>query len=421
MKKISIFLALAATVLGFSSCSEDHEPVYKAPTNFVLNEPVLQNQYIELAEGNTLSLVCSQPDYGYSAVANYSAQVSLNADFDEFKTIDNIDGHQARMTFKQEDVAVAICELLGLADEDSYKAMFPEGMTYMPVYFRAVCQLSGVESSLIYSNVVSYNYIKPYFAIATPGYIYLVGSPNNWPTPSESSAASLADWRLWEPDNGIGSKVYSGTFDLPAAPMFRFYTALTGWDNDSYGSQVDDKPVQYPEFTGEGEWDGKIVKGKGSFEFPNFAGGKVTIVVDLSNENEMKVKLVMGEYTPVVASYIYMVGNQANWATPNEASQEIYDQWRLADVTGSGIYEATFDFTDSTLDEMYCRFYAALTGWGAAQYAANPNDGDNTPVELGMPYTTVTGEGCFVVPVAGLKIRVILDTNVPNVIFDIVD
>lgn len=80
-------MAAALAVFGMASCSEDTDPVLQKPTEFVLNVPAMQNQYIELANTSVVELVCSQPDYGYSAVAQYSAQMSLTPDFAEFREI----------------------------------------------------------------------------------------------------------------------------------------------------------------------------------------------------------------------------------------------------------------------------------------------------------------------------------------------
>ena len=71
--------------------------------------------------------------------------------------------------------------------------------------------------------------------------------------------------------------------------MFRFYTALTGWDADSYGSQADDNPIDCA--LDGGVYNGPIVKGKGSFNFPNWEGGKMKITVDLAKENNYKVTM----------------------------------------------------------------------------------------------------------------------------------
>ena len=71
--------------------------------------------------------------------------------------------------------------------------------------------------------------------------------------------------------------------------MFRFYTALTGWDADSYGSQVDDNALDF-EFT-DGQFSSRIVKGKGSFNFPNWAGGDMEMTVNMSDVENMQITI----------------------------------------------------------------------------------------------------------------------------------
>lgn len=39
-----------------------------------------------------------------------------------------------------------------------------------------------------------------------------------------------------------------------------------------------------------GIYDGAIVKGKGSYQLPGWAGGKVKITVNMSNDSKMTVK-----------------------------------------------------------------------------------------------------------------------------------
>ena len=67
-----------------------------------------------------------------------------------------------------------------------------------------------------------------------------------------------------------------------------FYTALTGWDKDSYGIQEKDAPKDIS--MTNGIYDGAIVKGKGSYQLPGWAGGKVKITVNMSNDSKMTVK-----------------------------------------------------------------------------------------------------------------------------------
>lgn len=287
MKKLSIFLACLAALVGFTSCEEDRDPVLQTPTKFVLNIPAFQNQYYQLTEGNTFELTCSQPDYGYSAITQYSAEVSLTEDFAKFEPLKTVTT-STRMVLDDADLATALCKLHGFDSEETYQDL-PAGK----IWLRAVAQLEGVESSLIKSNAVALNNVKFYFAVPQPGFIYLVGSPEGWAGPTEGNAAHYADWRLFEKPDEIGSNVYYGTFDMPAAPMFRFYTALTGWDADSYGSQPDDSPVDVPLVGGSAS--APMVKGKGAYNFPGIAAPcKMEIKVDMSVKNNflLTVKVV---------------------------------------------------------------------------------------------------------------------------------
>ncbi len=373
MKKLSIILAMAAVALGFSSCSQDRDPVLQKPTTFVLNTPAMAAQYINLTPGQMLELTASQPDYGYSAVASYSAQMSLTQDFAVAYDLENLAPTTAVMAIKQADVAVGLMELHGIADEEGFDAVYGQN-PYEKVYFRAVAQLKGVEGSLIYSNVVSYNYVKPYFAIKLPGFIYLVGQHEGWAGPTESNSAYYADWRLFEPANAIGSKVYSGVFDIPAgSAMFRFYTALTGWDADSYGSQVDDNPIDF-EFA-DGSFTTNIVKGKGSFNFPNWPGGDMTITVDMSNSADMILTILEASHEVSVANYIYLVGSISGWMAPGEENADAYMPYRLADNDGSGVYSGSFLAPAGHLN---FRFAMTLEGgWdNPTQFGAAADDAD---------------------------------------------
>ena len=115
-------MAGVAAVFGLSSCDDDKEPVYTPPTadtEFILNEPALANELITLTPESTVELTCSQPDYGFSAITIYSAEVSLDENFADFRTIASSGkGTSARMSYKGSDIAVALCELHGWASKD---------------------------------------------------------------------------------------------------------------------------------------------------------------------------------------------------------------------------------------------------------------------------------------------------------------
>lgn len=293
MKKFNyIFFSLLA-LLFVTSCEEpqDKNPVLQTPTKFVLNNPVMSTQYIELTPTTTVNLSCSQPDYGYASAANYYAQVSFTEDFAEFAEVnENPYTNCAKMEVSGEELAMAMCKLRGVTTEESYV-----DEPACPLFVRLRAEIKGApQQSAIVSNVVVLNQVKAYYAVKLPGYIYLVGQPSGWNEPSAGNAAHYENWKLLEAEDAIGSKVYSGTFEVAAGQAtFRFYRKLQGWDakdeNDiiySLGLKEADEATNV-EFT-DGLYTSPIVDGKGSFSFPDWAGGKMKITVDMSSLNKEK-------------------------------------------------------------------------------------------------------------------------------------
>lgn len=288
MKTIHIgFCALALTALTVTTgCKQNTEPRLEDATEFVLNTPALADQYYTLTPDGTIDLDWSQPDWGYAAAADYKVQVSFHEDFryyenDTYSYVYELPTvyHACNASVPMEDLAIGICKLRGITDEDQYT-----DEDARPVYLRVVGQVPQALGSYIMSNSICLQQVKGYCAIQSPGKIYLVGAPEGWKGPDAGNAAHYSSWALYEPADNIGCKVYNNTFDIPAGnAMFRFYTALTGWDADSWGSQGDDSPLDF-EFT-DGEFNHAIVKGKGSFNFPTWGGGNMDITVDMNTNN----------------------------------------------------------------------------------------------------------------------------------------
>lgn len=277
MKKISILMALLAVMVGFSSCSEDKDPVVQTPTKFELNTPALASQYFELTPTGSLVFTCSQPDYGFTASTTYGLQVSLTEGGESY-ILTPEEPTSAVIRVKAVDVATAMCVLRGITNEDQWTEIEP-----IPLYFSATAQLGDHGSSFIQSNWVRLDQVKGYFAVPVPNYIYLVGSPEGWNGPDAANADHYADWRLFEKTDAIGSNIYYGVFNMPASPIFRFYAKLSGWDGgDSWGSQEDDSPLDY-ELAADGSVTEDLVHGKGSFSFPSWTGGEMTIIVDMNS------------------------------------------------------------------------------------------------------------------------------------------
>ena len=375
MKKLSILFACLVAVLSLNSCKEDADPQYNDPTEFKLNTPALASQYYELTADGTLDLSWSQPNYGYAAAAVYKVSISLLEDFSEAKELTS----EYKICYAQipgSEIAEAICNLRGIESEDDY--------TDEParvVYFRVSAQIKGIEGSEIVSNVIKIDQVKEYCAIQSPGFIYVVGAFTDWTGPDAGAAGHYADFRLFESANAIGSKVYTGIFDIPAGQaMFRFYTALTGWDADSYGSQTDDSPIDC--VLDGGVFNGPIVKGKGSFNFPDWAGGKMKITVNMNN---MSVIMEEGGVDTSNSPFIYLVGAPSGWTAPLADNAAHYEAWKLFDVEGNGVYVGTFQVNAG---EFIFRFYKELTGWEAASFGSQVED---NPIDIALTDGVDTG------------------------------
>lgn len=412
MKKLSILFACLVAVLGFSSC-EDTDPQYQNPTKFVLNTPALANQLYELSADGTIDLSWSQPDYGYAATAAYYVQVSLDGTDSTFVEC-GTKYVKCYAQVKASEVAEAICKLRGIESEDDYT-----DEPARKVYFRVRALIDGIEGSEILSNVIALNQVKEYCAIQSPGYIYLIGNVGGWTGPDAANADALAKWRLFESATAIGSKIYSGVFDMPAGELlFRFYTELTGWDGGaSVGMQVDDNPVAIQLV--DGMYNGTLVApGKGSVQILDWAGGSMKITVNLSGKVPSMI-IEAGGVDTNGKNFIYIVGAVSGWTEPSEANSAHYEDYKLYDLEDNGVYSATFDMA---ADQGMFRFYNTLCGWaGTDSFGVKENDGDNVDVELTDGVYTgnyVAGKGNWnIAGWEGGKLAISVDVNTQKVTF----
>lgn len=296
----------------FTSCKDDRDdnPTFKTPTAFTLNTPAMADQYIQLSATNTVHLTWSQPDYGYNAYATYSIQVGVVQDDGSIKwcqkDIKDADGnvigkeddylstnlYTCSSDISGEEIAQGINQADGITKPEDYvdKGFRQIAFRVRAALFEALTDL--VPGSEIVSNAVLFNHMAAYEAIKAPAYIYLIGSPNGWTTPSTGNAEALEEWKLMETE--IGSKVFEATFDIPAGDLqFRFYTYLDDWGSDddplgSIGPQKADAPIDGCEWDENNTYSDDLLQpGKGTWKFAGFAGGSVTFTVDM-NTNKVK-------------------------------------------------------------------------------------------------------------------------------------
>ena len=432
-----IFLLMAGALLGsaLTSCDTSTDPKYHEATSssFQLNIPAMSEQYIELTPGATLELVAtSQPNYGISTVCAYSVQMSLTSDFSSYYSIGSQDGSQTKMVISQSEVAIGVCDLLGYdsSTASKYETDYPDGFPFMTVYFRGVCKIynsqtnADVEGSeVISSNYVAYQHLKPYFAVPVPGSLYLIGNPEGW------NITDAGNWILKEADDAIGSKIYSGVFEMTADQAyegFRFYTELGDWGNDgelpSIGAAPNDGDNQEVAMT-DGVFQGQAVYGKGNWKITNFPGGEMTIIVNLSNPSAMSVQFIAGAAEVFTPRYMYVMGqvnSSMRWEAPSPEYEEYYNNYRLVDPNESGIYSGSFPVEPM---DAYFRFCFELTedGWDNTTQIASQEPDESTTVTLtGNTYEGpyVLGKGSWYIKfdTAG-TIDFNVDTNTTSVTF----
>jgi hypothetical protein len=302
MKKLSILTTFLLSIL-LMACDADRDsnPVINtngAPTSFTLNTPVQSAQYVDL-ENNSILLTWSQPNFGYNAIATYKVQVGLVQADGSIKWNEK-DGkpefvlstyNTCKAEVSGKNIAMEVNEIDGLDAIENYVDL---GFREIAIRIHASINITSseeVKGTSIFSNPVTFKNMRSYAVVKAAAGIYLVGSPNSWPEPSAGSAEKLADWTLFETE--IGNKIFHGIFEFEAGNLeFRFYTALTGWDADSWGTQEDDAAVEVA-FDADGVFpneefnDGSIMKGKGKWLFKGFTGGKIEMTVDL-NANTVK-------------------------------------------------------------------------------------------------------------------------------------
>lgn len=319
-------LLLGTLLIGiasiFTSCKDDRDanPTLQSPStaSFTVNTPASADQYIQLSADNTVHLTWSQPNYGYAAQATYNIQAGVVQDDGSIKWSErevkdedgNVIGYEpdfmstnyyvCNAELSAEEIAQQINMADGVKKEEQYvdKGYRKIALRVRAAIFEALTTL--VPGSAIFSEPVYFNHMASYKTVKAPGFIFLIGSPNDWKAPNPGNAEALEDWKLFETE--IGNKVFEGTFDIPAGNLqFRFYTKLDDWgdDNDpkgSIGPQKPDKGISSNwKQTKPDEWvytDNNLMPGKGSWLFADFPGGTVTFTVNLNTGAKPAVKFV---------------------------------------------------------------------------------------------------------------------------------
>lgn len=268
-------MAVAAVALGFSSCKETWEdnPVLKGhegilTANF-LNVPTLKDQPVMISNDNktgTFHLTCSQPEYGYAAVATYKVQVSLTEDFADFIEINQAFYDCANINPVNSDIAAAIEKLSGVKSEDDLP------MDYVKMFVRLHAQIDqSPENTQYISNVVSFEKVAAdYLAIwvaGVPTNMYVRGGlplAPNWDPIPEYQFLTGEEENTW-----VVESIY-----IPAGVEFKIADSTWGACNWGLG----DTPLAIGE-----EYELNTGNNPGNITCPAEFNGKVQLRMEKGN------------------------------------------------------------------------------------------------------------------------------------------
>lgn len=230
MKKLNLFLALAAVAVGFTSCEDDQTgPVLQAPEagSFTITAPSFAATGITLNADSLLTInFPQQPAYGFDAAVDYTLNLALSAGDNAQKMVINPEETTVKsITVKQSDMATAICELLGV---ESMKDWTDAVSGPRSVFVSVNAQLGTLASTAVTSNVVELKNVVPYFA-ASAYYLWTPGNSNEW-----NQGASQT---LFSTDNVTftGFAYLDGEFKFTSQP---------NWDGINYGQAKEEDVIK---------------------------------------------------------------------------------------------------------------------------------------------------------------------------------
>lgn len=126
-------------------------------------------------------------------------------------------------------------------------------------------------------------YIQDLSTPELPDQLYLIGNITGWNIDETDIVLPMVE-------ETASRRKYEITIDLQEPePMFRFYTQLGNWDNNtSIGSQYDDYPIGI-EVGDEPFWYEAYYPGKGNWELKNWVPGYLKIEVYMYTDNHVSV------------------------------------------------------------------------------------------------------------------------------------
>lgn len=297
MKHIYSIAILLAAFAFLGSCQEDEKMVLQQPDSFVLNVPKYVTGIYDLQNMETIEFTTSQPDYGFTAAAIYSVEVSLSSDFANYVTLPTR-STSAKFDIQAADLALVLVGMHDVTDESQYPAE-PH-----PLYVRLSSVLNGKNDGAVKSNIITLPQVKGYFALdpmVMPENMYIIGNVAgdwNWDGATEMVPVWGSDGKFW-------AMQYLGMSGDDIAQIK--FNVEKAWDGNEFGF-------------------GQVTLNENSTADPNTsdAGGNIGIgnpgwyiVVVTTTINGREYEYAVDFYPP----HVHLQGAVAagNWGTTSEA------------------------------------------------------------------------------------------------------
>ena len=225
MKKIFNIIFILTTLGLLWSCQEEDQMVMQQPDSFTLNVPKYASGVYDLQNLETIEFTTSQPDYGFTAAAIYSVEISLSQDFSNFVTLPG-DYTTAKFNVLAEDIALALMELHGVEDESEYPT------DALPLYVRLNSVLNIKNDGQVKSNIITLPNVKGYYAldpVVMPENMYIIGNvAGNW---SWDNATVMIP--IWGSPGKFWAMQYLGQIDGNNAEIK--FNVAKAWDGNEFG------------------------------------------------------------------------------------------------------------------------------------------------------------------------------------------
>lgn len=243
MKKLNIVASLLFGALLFTACDSDRDdnPVLSVPSTFQLNAPAdAENNTLDLVNSSTVSFTANQPDYGgFPVTTTYTLQMSFDKDFVEANEADGTAANYFSLptTFSTPEMNVKASELNEniITFYESVKNTDSYDNAVRPIYVRCKANVSTVDGSDVYSNVVELpNVLATYKApdVTLPEEMYVCGSSigEEWKT-----------WQKMAPVFGSAGQFYTLIYIPEDGGQFKFGTKPEGCTGASQIASIDDQ------------------------------------------------------------------------------------------------------------------------------------------------------------------------------------